>query len=244
MAERMGFLKTILKKIGGRAVSSAAESTGTPVRAEDTAAPEKDPMAEYVRLGVERANEDIYRDEQTASLARRCSSGDVRSMRDMAQFFRRRCTPPLICLLDRYESEPSAEHERELEEFLRYHFHEEVTAKAYMMWLLRASFYGDPEAQDMLKPWAYYRRKALIPESVLLENKSAEIWTSGFLRRAGLINVPDGYDECSLRFDRETRRYTLTYLSDYEPPDEDGYGAEWEYDDLFFDEFFNRVPGT
>ena len=161
----------------------------------------------------------------------------------MAYFFRNRCTEPLKKLLDEYEANPCIETEQAVEKHLRYYFHENYTAAAYMMWLVRAAYYGDDRAARLLEPLTYYRSRALIPERALTEGVSVPVGMSTMLVRAGFMDVPDGYDECTLKFNRETRRYTMTYLSDYEPPDEDGYGAEWEYDDMYFDEFFNRVRG-
>lgn len=47
--------------------------------------------------------------------------------------------------------------------------------------------------------------------------------------------------DCRLLYDVDKRIFDLLYFSDYEPPDEDGFGTEYEYDDIYFDEFFCRL---
>ena len=116
-------------------------------------------------------------------------------------------------------------------------------AKAYMMWVVRAALYGSGDAAELIEKCSLYKKLAYIPYD-MFTGKSKDyisIWKSTVLYEIGFIDVPQEYEECHLSFDADKRIYDLHYLSDYEPPDEYGFGAEWEYDDIYFDEFFCRL---
>ncbi len=192
-------------------------------------------------IAFQRSQEDIYQDKRVAALAESCKAGSAASMKEMAYFFRNRCTQPLIDLLNRYEENPSADLERTIDEYLRKNFYEENTAAAYMMWLVRAAYYGDQQTGQFLSKYPYYKRKAFIPQIMLEEDHEIDIWASNFLYKVGFIDVVERYEDCSLRFDSRRRQYILIYVSDYDPADDDGFGAEWKYGKIYFDEFFNRI---
>lgn len=67
-------------------------------------------------------------------------------------------------------------------------------------------------------------------------------WSSSSLYEIGFIDVPVDYEECKLSYNIDERYYDLRYVSFYSPPDEYGFGSEWEYDNVYFDEFFRRLP--
>lgn len=73
--------------------------------------------------------------------------------------------------------------------------------------------------------------------------KLACFWNSGELYDMGFIDVPREYTDCTLRYDADKKIFMLLYVSDYEPPDEDGFGAEYDIDRICFDEFFRILPG-
>lgn len=186
----------------------------------------------------------IYSDEAVAKLAERCKEGDVSAMRQMADFLRSRCTPPLIELMDRYEADPVLRNEMELQNYLKKNPYEERTARGYMMWLVRAALYGNAEVSAQLELWPFYRQFAYIPYDMMTGKGSHTIslWASSFLYEIGFIDVPAGYEDCSLSYNVNERYFILHYVGFYDPPDEYGFGAEWEYEHIYFDEFFRRLP--
>lgn len=174
------------------------------------------------------------------SLAEACKNGDVAAMYKMAFVMRDHCKPEEIELLERYEDESSWEHA----EKIRIQKNLSRWAKAYMMWLIRAAVYGSSAAAELLEKCPLYKKLAFIPYDMIIKRnrQCINIWSSTFLYEIGFIDVPTGYTECQLLYDTERRIYDLCYVSDYEAPDEDGFGAEWEYEDIYFDEFFRYLP--
>ena len=122
--------------------------------------------------------------------------------------------------------------------------YESIPAAAYMMWISRAAFFGSAPAARLLGQCPLYGELALIPHRLLEGSSSGYLrpYSSDVLYNAGLIDVPTGYNPEGLRYDRNRACFCLTCESGYEPPDEDGFGAEWEYEDLWFDLLFNRLP--
>lgn len=173
-------------------------------------------------------------------LAENCKTGDAAAMYKMAYMMLSRCSPEEIKLLELYETEPSQEHEENI--CVRKNL--SLMAKAYMMWLIRAALYGSADAAELLEKCPLYKKLAYIPYDMITGKNKHHIclWNSTVLYEIGFIDVPQGYEESRLFYDAEKRIYDLHYLSDYEPPDEYGFGAEWEYDDIYFDEFFRRLP--
>ena len=52
--------------------------------------------------------------------------------------------------------------------------------------------------------------------------------------------VPD-YEDCRIFFHREKGYFVFSYVNSYIPPDEYGFGAEWDEARIYFDEFFCRL---
>lgn len=173
-------------------------------------------------------------------LAEACKTGHAAAMYKMAYVMRSHCKPEEIELLDLYETEPSQEHAEKL--CMRKNL--SLMARAYMMWLVRAAVYRYPAAAELLEKCPVYKHLAYIPYDMITQknNQSITFWNSTTLYEIGFIDVPKECTDCRLYYDPDKRFYDLHYVSDYEPPDEDGFGAEWEYDDIYFDEFFRRLP--
>ena len=186
----------------------------------------------------------IYSDEAIVQLAERCKKGDVAAMRQMADFLRSRCTPPLIELMDHYEADPVQENGIAIQNYLRKNYYEENAARGYMMWLVRAAMYGNEEVSAQLEQWSFYKQFGYIPYDMMTGKGShgISLWASSFLYEIGFIDVPAGYEDCRLSYNVDKKCFILSYVSFYEPPDEYGFGAEWEYDYIYFDEFFCRLP--
>lgn len=185
----------------------------------------------------------IFQDKKAICLAEQCKMGDVEAMKGMSSLFRNRCSDSLTRLLDQYEADPVAENETAISRYIKEHFHEENTARAYMMWLVRAALYGDAGAEQKLENWTYYKENAFLPYDMLTgrDRSYKKIWASSFLSDIGFIDVPAHHEDCSIKYNKEQRYFDLMYVADYEPPDEEGFGAEWEYDNYYFDEYFCRL---
>lgn len=202
------------------------------------------PKKEEVSLDFRSSQENIYEKPKVTELANRCKMGDITAMMDMAYFFRNRCTEPLQALLDAYEMQPIEENENRIRQHLREHFHEEETAQGYMMWLVRAALYGNEQAGQMVERWPYYKSDAYISYDMFTSKKHPfkKIWTSNFLWKIGLIDIPGGYEDCGLTVYGDKGYFDFWYVDNYFPPDEDGFGAEWDYSSIYYDEFFCRLP--
>lgn len=189
----------------------------------------------FIRRLSERANT-----RKKIRLAKACRSGDAAAMYKMAYILRSRCKPEEIELLKRYEAEPSQEHAKKI--CTRKNL--SLMAKAYMMWLVRAALYGSSAAAKLLEQCPIYKDLAYIPYDMITKKDMEYItlWNSSTLYEIGFIDVPKECTDCQLYYDPDKKIYDLHYVSYYDEPDEDGFGAEWEYDDIYFDEFFCRLP--
>lgn len=58
----------------------------------------------------------------------------------------------------------------------------------------------------------------------------------------GFLDFDFDKTDCRLISLNEWGYYIFLYVSYYDPADDDGFGMEIEYDELFFDEFFNKIP--
>lgn len=204
---------------------------------------EKSEIPADIPLDVRRSMEDIYKKPEVIRLARLCKMGDMVAMMDMAEFFRSRCTEPLLYLLEQYEGEPTGQKESLIEDYLTHHSHEEKTVMGYMMWLSRAALYGNPEAENLLEPLAYYKRKPYISYDMMTGKsiRPKNVWASNFLWKAGIMDMVPDYEDCSIFFHREKGYFIFSYVNFYIPPDEYGFGAEWSEARIYFDEFFCRL---
>lgn len=180
----------------------------------------------------------IYEDPMAVQLAEACKGGDASAMRKMAELVYRHCEAQMKRLLERYEADPTPKHAASVQK------NRTLMGEAYMMWLIRADLYGDAEVGEKLDKYPIYKELAFIPHDMMLGEKAHDIsfWNSGTLHDIGFIDVPDGYTDCTLRYDADKKIFKLSYVSNYLPSDEDGFGAEYEYDYIFFDEFFCILP--
>lgn len=182
----------------------------------------------------------IYENPKIRKLADCCKMGDIEAMWELALFFRERCEKSMQELLDAYEADPVQQNEEAIENYLK--AHSGSWAADYMMWLVRAAVYGNENANLLIEKCSYYQRKASIPYTFYTSEDSQTngIWVS---RDIGLIDMVQGLDNGGyLTFYREKGYYDVEYLYDYDPPDETGFGAEWNYENAYYDEFFCQIP--
>lgn len=187
---------------------------------------------------------EIYSDIRVRTTAALCKMGDIVAMADMAYVFRDRCTEPLRKRLEAYERNPDKENEDLLAAFLNENRQEMRTAQAYMMWLVRAALYGNEKAKNLIDCCPYYKQKSYIPDKLLEGDEKArmDFWDSDSLWEIGLVDMPRGCTDCRLWYDRRRGCFVVMYVEDYIPADEYGFGAEWDYDYIYLDEFFYRLP--
>lgn len=181
----------------------------------------------------------IYENPKVRKLADCCKMGDIVAMWELAYFFRERCEKPLQELLDAYEADPVQQNEEAIENYLK--AYSGSWAADYMMWLVRAAVYGNENANLLIEKCPYYQRKASIPYTFYTseDSQTNSIWVS---RDIGLIDMVQGLDNGGyLTFYREKGYYDVEYLYNYDPPDETGYGAEWNYEHAYYDEFFCQI---
>lgn len=135
-------------------------------------------------------------------------------------------------------------------ELSEYFSQKEPNEKAAVMWLVRAAMYGNTMAQeklqDEIKQDRYFLEKSLIPCENFIPGKRPN-WHSGsysgeMLNAAGFMSFQQNgyYTIAGLDKNRATLIWKET---GYEPPDEDGYGAETYYDMYYMDEFFQPISG-
>lgn len=146
-------------------------------------------------------------------------------------------------LLDAYEATPVQQNEDAIENYLDVHSRERSTVTAYMMWLVRAAVYGNGNANLLVENCLYYQRKATIPYTFYTgqASQSISIWESDSLWSIGVIDMVRGKTDCRITFCREKGYYDFTYVDSYESADETGFGSEWEYESVYYNEFFCRI---
>lgn len=190
--------------------------------------------------------EAIYKEPKAARLAEQCKMGDTAAMLELAYFFRNRCTGPLQERLDKYEADPAREPTYWIGGLMSNNCSDKEAAGAYMMWLLRAAIYGNETAERMIERCPYYKKEAYIPWRIYTEkpnwNNCVNMAVSDELWRRGIMDMARKEKGCSLEFRREKGIFIFSYEDGYFPPDEEGFGAEWDYAEIYFDEFFSRIP--
>lgn len=191
----------------------------------------------------QKSVENIYDNPKLKELAYLCKMGDITAMLEMAYFFRDCCEKPLRELLDAYEQNPVQQNEDMVDQYLTKSNSEVVrTVKAYVMWLVRAALYGNGRAGMLLERCPYYKKRSYIPYAVLIGDGYESIWDSDSLWETGMIDMVRGCTDCRLELYREKGYFELWYVDHYYPPDDDGFGAEYEYASAYYNEFFCRIP--
>lgn len=196
----------------------------------------------WSKFRFEKTRENIYKNPAVVELVQKCKTGDADAMLALSEFFRQRCSDPMLEVLNRYENDPSRVHEEEVYRALKEYWYEAGTAAAYMMWLYRAGVYGNQEASQRMERYRAYRAKMLIPERVF-SGDLLKLTYSTELNRGGIMDIPAGIFDCGINYIAKTKRYHFWYVSDYIPADEAGFGREEDYASFYLDEFFNKIEG-
>lgn len=189
-------------------------------------------------------------------LAHRCKMGDLAAMEAMAFHHLERCPPETRTLLAAYESQPNEETRRVLHRHLSENREGRLPAEAHMMWLLRAARFGSERAAEQAGRLAYFtdygaREHANFYQAFPWElpirsllgrwgRRQERMAWGGQLRDIGFPDIPavGPGGEFSITFWPSPGVYRASWLDDYIPRDESGFGEESDYAFLWLDEFF------
>lgn len=113
------------------------------------------------------------------------------------------------------------------------------------MWLVRAVLYGNEEAREILRRNPERASNTFLPiENFIPDKRTA--WFHGrysgtSLKEIGFDDLPDLHESYLLAGLSSERVMVLGMEAGYDPPDEDGFGAETYYNYYVYDEFFHRI---
>lgn len=220
-------MKKLLQQLFGRSPDSPrpAASAAPAAAADPDAAPRPD-----------------YRDPEYLRLAGQCALGDIAAMWDMAQWFRRCLRPSTLALLDAYDSGDNTF--GELDSRTRYYSPDSFPLRACVTWLGQAARYGHKEARQLTEGRYFYRTCGILKEAAhKVGGLSYDHYYSSDLHNLGLLDIDSGLEEFGLHSLLPEGIYIASCLSDYIPADSDGFGREDTYESIFYDEFFNHIPG-
>lgn len=188
-------------------------------------------------------------------LAQRCKMGDLAAMEALAEYHLELCGPETQTLLTAYEVQPSEENRRILHHHLSEHREGRLPAEAHMMWLLRAARFGSRSAMERIGELPYFTDYGAQEHTNFYQAFPWELPIRSLLGRWGRnlermawgeelrdIGFPDlpaakpggGF---SITFWPSPGVYHISWLADYIPRDESGFGEEDEYAFLWLDEF-------
>ncbi len=177
------------------------------------------------------------------ALAGRCKMGDVKAMLELAYLFYDKCTEEQKQLLSQYERDPEGDSRGALWEYMSMPRNRYENMETYMMWIVRAAIYGNKTAEDLLEKCRIYKEKATLPYNFYSGNKDQIlIWSSNSFRATGFPDIIPNHESCGLICHQDVGIMEFYYVSFYDPPDEDGFGMETEYEYILLDEFFKILP--
>lgn len=189
-------------------------------------------------------------------LAQRCKMGDLTAMEALAEHHLELCPPETRALLAAYEVQPSQENRQAFHRHLSESREGRFPAEAHMMWLLRAARFGSEHAIEQIGRLPYFTDYGArehtnvyqafpweLPIRSLLGRwgRSPERMSWGEeLRDIGFPDLPAAKpgDQFSITFWPSPGVYRVSWLDDYIPRDESGFGEEDDYAFLWLDEFF------
>lgn len=186
---------------------------------------------------------DLYNDYKIVELIKLCKMGDIVAMTDLAERFKKRCARPVRKALDAYASNPTEENKEIIKKQFFNNQDSIGAARAYMMWICRSAIYGNKKAETMLDKLPYFKEKSSIMYDLMANGTQWEsIWSSDYLYNIGWIDMRRELEDCCLIFHKDEGYYDFCYVSSYCPADDDGFGEEFDYSSLYFDEFFKPIP--
>lgn len=184
-----------------------------------------------------------YRDPVYLALVDQCAMGDIVAMMDLARWHRQHAPREPEQLLSAYEQDPEARQALD-EWFYRNRYgSDDFHIRCYITWVCRAALYGNPEAEVLTERCSFFPRWSLIPQKLYQPGGfSSQLFYSFELKRLGLKGVSENLEEFAIYPLMKEGIFRAYFLADYIPADEDGFGREDDYEDIFYDEFFNCTP--
>lgn len=183
-----------------------------------------------------------YRDPVYLRLAKECAMGDIVSMMEMARWHRGYLRPGTEAMLAAYES--GEDTSGLLYERMRYGSPDRFSLKAYNTWVCQAARYGHAGAQALSRDsYLFQNGGVLKAETHNVGKFGSEHYYASDLNQLGLLDIDSGYSEFGMYSLLPEGIFMAYYQSGYIPADSDGFGREDDYEDVFYDEFFNHIPG-
>lgn len=204
-------------------------------------------MKLFRHLSQDPVTEDLprkpdYRDRQYLSLAAKCAMGDIAAMMDLSRWHLSHARPSTQTLLAEYDA--GTDHSGELLTRTRYTSPDHFSLQACIFWRSQAARYGHEGAKKLVDGSYLHRTCGTLKECTFrVDSFGCELYYASELNRLGLTDVDSGLQEFGLHALRTDGIFVAYYQSDYYPADEDGFGREEAYTDIFYDEFFNLLPG-
>ncbi len=209
---------------------------------EATPGSEAAPSSAPVPDPEDAARKPDYRDRQYRALAARCAMGDIAAMMDLSLWHLSHARPSTQTLLREYDN--GLERFAELSRRCRFDSPDWFSLKACITWRCQAARYGHEEARKLVEGSYLHRTCGILQESThRVGSYGSELYYSGELNRLGLTDIDSGLSEFGMHSLLPEGIFVAYYQSGYCPADEYGFGREDEYASLFYDEFFNRIPG-
>lgn len=176
----------------------------------------------YVQKEVSLPDMDFWTDEKFVLLTKRCADCDTSAMMELGNYYKK------------YEDD-------------------EFCKLASNYWYYNAFLYGNEEAKLLIDKWFPENPYERVPMPILPNKiyKTSEIQCHGTKHyyRGAMLNAL-GFNFFSKKKDYEIYRFfepglvQVNSWCDTEDPDEDGFGAEENYDWWMLDEFFCELPGV
>lgn len=184
-----------------------------------------------------------YKDPRYLKLAEQCAMGDIVAMWELAHWFRGYLRPDTAALLDAYNS--GEDTYDELFRRTKYTSPDNFPLCAYLAWIKQAARYGHEQAQQISEERSLYRFHGLLKEATHKVGRfGTELYYASELHRLGLLDVDSSFSEFGICSLLPEGIFPASYLADYIPADSDGFGREDTYEDVYYDEFFNLIPGS
>ena len=182
-----------------------------------------------------------FHDPVYHAMARLCGLGDIAAMWEMARWHRSHLRASTEQLLAAYEA--GSDTSSQLRQRCQYTSPDEFQLKAYLTWVCQAARYGHPEAQRIAGNSYFFKTSgSLHAKTLQVGGIRSELHSSLDLNRLGMTDVDSEMYEFGVYPLTPEGVFMAYYLADYIPADSDGFGREDEYKDLFYDEFFIRLP--
>ena len=168
-------------------------------------------------------------------LAKLCQMGDIVAMYDMAMYFYNKCNQEQKNALKNYEQNPCENTRKGISFYITEESRENaIDMRFYMMWLIRASVYGNGKAKEITDKCTYYYELSDFPLETVKRHLGITLETN-FLYKAGFLDkgIISDEDDTYLEYHKGLSYFKLEEIY------VDGYDRETYY--RYYDEFFMEI---